>query len=187
MMEDRQRGNIVHYPSNRYRKISMGVMEEEIHTLVAAFDFEFVIADMKEGNIETRPRIESRVDRKTVFNVVKDAETTEQRLKIDILDLKESYRKGELSSLEWIPGRTNMADALIKEVLSERSPLWKLMTYKLLNTTSLGLEVVNWKHQSTRAPESSTTKTQTLNMHSFAPMQESRTSKRTMSKPTVCR
>lgn len=50
-------------------------------------------------------KIESYADSKTLFDVIeKDSGTTEKRLQIDIFSLRESYAKGELARLNWIPG-----------------------------------------------------------------------------------
>ena len=47
--------------------------------------------------------------------LVKLGSTTEKRLMIDIMSLRESYEKREISEIQWIDGRDNPADALTKK------------------------------------------------------------------------
>lgn len=77
--------------------------------------------------------IEGYVYNRTFFNVIsKGSNTPERSLQIDVFRFRESYKRGELKKLEWIPGTENAADVLIKEVLSKKSAMWKLMTtYKV--------------------------------------------------------
>lgn len=60
------------------------------------------------------------VDSRTLFRVVaKVAGTTETRLQIDIDSVRESYERGDLSRINWIPGKRNPADTLTKVAFSE--------------------------------------------------------------------
>lgn len=78
--------------------------------------------------------IEAIVDCKTLFNLVaKDAKSSERRLKIDVLAIKEIYDIGELTKIGWIPGSKNPADALTKTVLMSSSPLYRILKYKIFD------------------------------------------------------
>lgn len=64
------------------------------------------------------------INSKTVFAVVeKDGQTTVQHLQIYVLALRESFHRGELSSIYWITGKQNQANLLTNPVLSLISPL----------------------------------------------------------------
>lgn len=47
--------------------------------------------------------------------LVKLGTTTEKRLMIDIMSLREAYERREISEIRWIDGRDNPADALTKK------------------------------------------------------------------------
>lgn len=53
-----------------------------------------------------------------------DEATTKERLQLEVFALQESYERGELSRIGWIPGAANVEDALTKPVLYEKSPLF---------------------------------------------------------------
>lgn len=139
LADDEGRCNIIHYGSNRCKRIARSVMAAEIQALVLGFDFAFVIRDMVEELTRRSVPIEAIIDSKTMFNVIaRDGQTTERRLQIDIFALRQSYDNGELRRISWIPGTANPADALTKPVLNTRSPLFKLMQTNRLTKGALG-------------------------------------------------
>lgn len=111
----------------------------EVHDLVLGLDYVLIIRKLPFELLARELRVEEFKDRRTLFKVIaKDGSTTEQRIQIDIFALQESYSRSELSRLGWIPGSDNAADALIKDEMSEKSPLWRLMIDKKLSLTPLG-------------------------------------------------
>ena len=132
--------NIVHYGSNRCQRVARSVMAAELQALVLGFDYAFVIKDLVEEILGRHVKVEVMVDSKTTFNVVaKDGKTTERRLQIDVLALRQSYDLGELDRLAWIPGSLNAADPLTKPVLSTSSPL-----YVIMETNKFEVEPQGW-------------------------------------------
>lgn len=88
-------------------------MASEIHALVLGFDHAYVIRDMVAEILQRYIQLKAFVDSKTVFDVLaKQGKTCEKLLQIDIHALRESYDRGELTRVCWIPGATNPADAL---------------------------------------------------------------------------
>lgn len=139
MVDDDNNSNIIHYGSNRCSRIARSVMAAELHALTLGFDYAFVIKDLLEDILGRKIKIEALIDSKTVFNVItKEGSTTERRLQIDILALRQSYDIGELHRIGWIPGPTNPADSLTKEVLNTTSPLFLLMTTNKCNFSPHG-------------------------------------------------
>lgn len=57
---------------------------------------------------------------------------------LDVYTLTKSYRKGEVQRIGWIPGRYNAADVLTKEVLSQRTAMWKLIITNKLDVDAFG-------------------------------------------------
>lgn len=87
-----------------------------------------------------RVAVEADTDEKKLFYVIsKDVHTTERRLKIDIFDPKESYARGEIEKMGWIPGRENTAEDLTKDTMITKFPLWELIATHRMNLQPLGL------------------------------------------------
>lgn len=140
LVDDDGNCNIIHWGSNRCRRIARSVLAAEVHGLVLGFDYVFIIQKLAEELLGRQVKVEAYTDSKTLFNVIaKDGATTERRLQIDIFALKESYERGELSRIGWIPGKSNVADALTKDMIGTSSPLWKLLT-----TNSIDLQPLGW-------------------------------------------
>ena len=140
MVDDDDNCNIVHYGSNRCKRVARSVMAAEIQALVLGFDFAFIVKDLIEEILGREVKLEALVDSKTVFDVIaRDAQTSERRLQIDVLALRQSYDRGELDRIAWIPGDKNAADPLTKYVLSKTSPLYMIMT-----TNKFGIRPQGW-------------------------------------------
>lgn len=142
LVDNRGHANIVHYASQRCKRVTRSVMASELHALVAGFDAAFWLCDLVNQILGRDIPIEAYVDSKTVFDVVaKDGVTTEKRLEIDIHALREAYANGEISRLGWLPGGQNAADGLTKDLgkLTTKSPLWNV-----LHDKSFGIHAQGW-------------------------------------------
>ena len=74
-------------------------------------------------------------DSKSLYDcLVKLGTTNEKRLMIDIMSLRESYEKREISEIRWINGKDNPADACTK-----KTPNQSLQ--KLVSTNRLTIKV----------------------------------------------
>lgn len=142
MVDDENNCNIVHFGSNKCKRIARSVMAAEVQALVLGFDYAFIVKDLIEEIIGRSIRLEALIDSKTVFNVIaKDGQTAERRLQIDVLALRQSYDIGELDRLAWIPGKDNPADPLTKPVTNTTSPLFSIMTTNKFQTKPQGWAV----------------------------------------------
>ena len=128
MADDKGDCNVLHYASNRCKRVARSVMAAELFALVIGFDYAYLVRDLILELTGIEMMIEALVDSKTVFDVIaKDAKTTERRLRIDVMALRQSYDAGELEKVGWFPGEENAADPLTKYMLSLVSPLYKIM------------------------------------------------------------
>ena len=122
--------NILHYGSATCRRVTRSVMAAELLGLVYGYDNAFIVKHTLESCFGTKIRMDAYVDSRTVFNTVaKGKGTLEKRLQIDAFAIREAHRKGDLTTLGWVPGKENPADGLTrKNILSEKHPLIMLMT-----------------------------------------------------------
>ena len=143
LVDDEGNCNIVHYGSNRCKRVARSVMAAEIQALVLGFDYAYVVKDLIEEILGRTIMLDAMVDSKTVFDVIaKDAKTTERRLQIDVIALRQSYDMGELNRLAWIPGIMNASDPLTKDyVLKRNTPLYIIMASNKFAVTPQGWAV----------------------------------------------
>ena len=73
--------------------------------------------------------------------MVKLGTTKEKRLMIDIMAIRESYERRELSEVRWINGNDNPADSMTKS-----SPTRSLA--KLVDTNNLQIRIEGWVERS---------------------------------------
>jgi Reverse transcriptase (RNA-dependent DNA polymerase) len=121
--------NIIHYGSQKSKRVTRSVLAAEILALVYGWDNAFVVSHALNEIFGRSIPVYAFVDSRTTFNVIaKHARTLEKRLAIDSHALQESLARGELSRLGWIPGTENPADALTRStVLKTDHPLIHLM------------------------------------------------------------
>jgi hypothetical protein len=66
--------------------------------------------------------------------LVKLGSTQEKRLMIDIMALRQSYERREITKIRWIDGKDNPADTITKSTLNKAFK-------KLIDTNQLGIRV----------------------------------------------
>jgi hypothetical protein len=128
LADDGGNANIVHYGSQRCKRVTRSVMAAELHALSYGFDQAFVAHHVAEEIFAKQIPLDAYIDSRTVFNTVtRCTGTLEKRLQIDASALRESHARGELRSLAWIPSHENVADAMTKGVPQENHALMQLM------------------------------------------------------------
>lgn len=78
----------------------------EVHSLILGFYYAHILCDQLTEMLHRDVDIDVFLDSRTILDVIaKDSGTSERRLQIDILSLREIYGNGELKHLSWIPGK----------------------------------------------------------------------------------
>lgn len=99
MMDNTGRANIIHYASNRCKRVTGSVLASEIQALVAGFALAYVILHLMQELLNRDISLEAYMDNRTVFDVIaKDGRTCERRLKIYINALRQSYTTGRIET-----------------------------------------------------------------------------------------
>ncbi|KHJ33634.1 hypothetical protein EV44_g3547 [Erysiphe necator] len=113
------RGNIIHWSSTKCKRVTRSVLASELYAMVNGVDMAVAIGStlymitcqLKIPNIP----IVICTDSFSLYEcMVKLGTTKEKRLMIDIMALRQSYERRELSEVRWINGRDNPADAMTK-------------------------------------------------------------------------
>jgi hypothetical protein len=124
-------GNIIHWSSTKCKRVTRSVLASELYGMMTGFDSGIALSTTL-SQITTclgLPRIPVVIcsDSKSLYEcLVKLGTTTEKRLMIDIMSLRESYEKREISEIRRIDGRDNPSDAMTKR--SPNTALEKLIT-----------------------------------------------------------
>ncbi|KAM4062780.1 hypothetical protein HRG_007600 [Hirsutella rhossiliensis] len=112
-------GNLIHWSSTKCKRVTRSVLASEIYGLASGFDLAYVITETI-NQITNRlglPQIPLVVctDSYSLYEcLVKLGTTTEKRLMIDIMALRQAYEQRDITSIRWINGADNPADAMTK-------------------------------------------------------------------------
>jgi hypothetical protein len=113
-------GNIVHWSSTKCKRVTRSVLASELYGMMTGFDSGMALSTTLNRIMDCLavPRIPVVIcsDSRSLYEcLVKLGTTDEKRLMIDIMSLRESYEKKEISEVRWIDGRDNPADACTKK------------------------------------------------------------------------
>ena len=143
LLDHKNRANIVYWQSVKCRRVTRSVLATELYALSLGFD---AAASIKVtlDQILSVPRNNKKipltlcVDSQSLYDcLVKLGTTQEKRLMIDIMCLRQSYERREISEIVWIQGDNNPADAMTKY-----KPCDALQ--KLVETNCFELNVDGW-------------------------------------------
>lgn len=75
--------NLIHFESNRCKRVTRSVMAAEIHALVLSFDYAYIIKHMIGELLNMYIPLQAYMYSRTVFDVIaKDGKPSERRLQI---------------------------------------------------------------------------------------------------------
>jgi hypothetical protein len=112
-------GNVIHYSSTKCKRVTRSVLASEIYGMVNGFDIGIAVATTLRMATERLglPPIPLVIctDSYSLYEcLVKLGTTKEKRLMIDIMALRQSYERREITEIRWINGDDNPADAFTK-------------------------------------------------------------------------
>jgi hypothetical protein len=113
------RGNVIHYSSTKCKRVTRSVLASEIYGIVNGFDIGIAIATTLRMITERLgvPAIPLVIctDSYSLYEcLVKLGTTKEKRLIIDIMALRQSYERREITEIRWINSEDNPAGAFTK-------------------------------------------------------------------------
>lgn len=136
------KGNIVHYSSTKCKRVTRAVLASELYAMVQGIDMGIALSTTldlisNQVDIESIPTVVCTDSFSLYECMVKLGTTKEKRLMIDIMAIRESYERREITEMRWINGEDNPADAMTKSI-----PNKALQT--LVDTNELTLRVEGW-------------------------------------------
>lgn len=139
-------GNLIHCSSTKSKRVSRSVLVSEIYSLVGEIDMAISINTtitkiLENFNFQTLPSVVCTDSFSLYDCLVKLGTTREKRLTIDIIAIRQSYEKRELSEIRGINGNDNPADAMMKA-----NPNKALQ--KFIDTNNLKIRIEGWVQRS---------------------------------------
>lgn len=123
LADNSNKANIVHWSSTKCKRVTRSVLSSELYAMVIGFDMATVIKSTIEkifkstkiSSLPCRVPLILCTDSRSLYECLsKLGTTTEKRLMIDIMAIRQSYEHREVTEIRWIAGSKNPADALTK-------------------------------------------------------------------------
>ena len=114
-------GNLIHYSSTKCKRVTRSVLASEIYGMVAGMDIAIAIGTTlrmitEQLDLPSIPMVMCTDSYSLYECLVKLGTTKEKRLMIDIMALRQSYERREITEIRWIDGKDNPADAMTKSM-----------------------------------------------------------------------
>jgi hypothetical protein len=112
--------NIVHWSSIKCKRVRRSVLASELYALTHGFDTASIIKAtmtkiLRPWRGDELIPLTVCIDSKSLYDcLVKLGTTHEKRLMIDLMCLRQSYERREITEIVWIKGDKNPADAMTK-------------------------------------------------------------------------
>ena len=134
--------NIIHWQSVKCRRVTRSVLASELYALSLGFDVAATIKSTLDqifsGSPQGKIPLSMCIDSKSLYEcLVKLGTTQEKRLMIDIMCLRQSYERREITEILWIKGDKNPADAMTKDKGCDA-------LQRLVDTNQLDLDLEGW-------------------------------------------
>jgi hypothetical protein len=138
LADERDNANIIHWSSTKCKRVTRSTLASELYGMANGFDIGAAIKATIEKIVKTDLPLTLCTDSKSLYDcLVKLGTTHEKRLMIDIMCLRQSYERREISEVIWIDGDSNPADAMTKA-----RPCQALRD--LVDSNKIDLRVTGW-------------------------------------------
>ena len=139
MADESNKVNIIHCSSLKCKRVTRSVLASELYAVTHGFDIATVLKSTIEQilQIHNLPLILC-TDSKSLFDcLVKLGTTQEKRLMVDLMSIRQSYERRQITEIRWIDGNKNPADAMTK------ARLCPALT-NLIDTNTIYIEPSGW-------------------------------------------
>jgi hypothetical protein len=138
-LTDDHKANIIHWSSTKCKRMIRSVLAAELYAMTNEFDAGSVIKSIIQRilNIFFLSMI-LLIDSRSLYDcLVKLEITSEKRLMIDLMCLRQSYERRKITEIRWIDENTNSADAMTKVNSCQTLT-------KLIDTNIIDLRTTAW-------------------------------------------
>ena len=115
LTDNQNRANILHWSSIKCKRVTRSVLASELYAMAHGFDIGAAIKSTIEAILRIQLPLILCTDSKSLYDcLVKLGTTSEKRLMVDIMCLRQSYERREITEVKWIDRNSNPADAMTK-------------------------------------------------------------------------
>ena len=132
------KANLLHWSSIKCKRVTRSVLVSELFAMAQGFDVGSVLKSIVEGILQIFLFMIICIDFKSLYDcLVRLGSTHEKRLMVDIMCLRESYERREITEIKWIDGGSNPAD-----VMTKSNPCSALKDF--IDTNRINLQTTGW-------------------------------------------
>jgi hypothetical protein len=136
--------NLIHWSSIKCKRITRSVLAIELYVIINDFDVEVIIKSIIKRMLHISLSLILLTDSKSLLDCLIKLETTsEKRLMIDLMCLRQSYERREIAEIKWIDENINLADAMTKSKFCNA-------LIKLIDINIIELKITEWIERTTK-------------------------------------
>ncbi len=138
LIDDLNKANIIHWFFTKCKKVIRSVLAAKLYAMTNEFDADSIIKLIIERILNIFLSMILLTDSRSLYDcLVKLGITSEKRLIIDLMCLRQSYKRREITKIRWIDEDTNSVDAMTK--------INSCQTFtKLIHTNIINLRTTAW-------------------------------------------
>ena len=142
LIDASNRINILHWFSIKCKRIIRSVLIFELYELIYKFDFETILKTTIKKILRFNISLIVYIDFKFLYQCLMRLKTIEKkRLMIDVMNLRQSYERREITEIKWIDENSNSIDVMIKNKI--------IFVLKILiDTNKINLTAIEWIERS---------------------------------------
>jgi hypothetical protein len=135
--------NLIHWSSIKCKRVIKSVLAAKFYAMINDFDVEAIIKSIIERMLHISLSLILFTDSKSLFNYLMKLDTTsEKRLMIDLMCLRQFYERKEIAEIRWIDEDSNFADAMTKSKFCN-------VLIKLIDSNIIELKITEWVERTT--------------------------------------
>ena len=109
------KANIVHWSSIKCKRVTKSVLASELYGMAHGFDIGTAIKSTLDKILQVNLPLVLCTDSKSLYDcLVRLGTTQEKRLIINVICLRQAYKRRQITKVKWIDGDTNPIDTIAK-------------------------------------------------------------------------
>lgn len=143
LADSTNKANIIHWSFIKCKRVTRSVLAAELYGMAHGFDLGTVIKATLSRLLQCNIPLILCTDSKSLYDCLVRLKTTQEKcLIIDVMSLRQSYERREVTEIKWIYGINNPADSMTKS-----KPSTALKT--IIDANQINLDTTEWVERAT--------------------------------------